>query len=209
MFFDTLTSDAIDLKTVLVGGVGGHIAELQVPVAATAGEVKTLLVEIVRSPVEEQHLISGEKELEDGALAPEGLVTFVRVAEHLPIGCLFDALDRQDWKRCLVILSYGYFSGINDKDDRQRTALHVAAESGRSDICLSILARNDFGEVSAKDDSNMTALHYAVSGQDVDTCCAILKRDDFTELNATAGCRTALSIASWFGYPEVAAVISA
>lgn len=73
---------------------------------------------------------------------------------------------------------------VNASDDRERTALHLAAMSGYLAVCRALLDSSCFVEASACDVHGNTALHYAADGGHADICRAILKHKQFSEANA-------------------------
>jgi len=199
-----------DVKTVLVSGLAGEVARLDVPADATGAFVKRQMFAATGILVSEQRLLVGSDQIQDSAPAPAGPVTLVFCVADLPQGCLFEAMRRSQWQRCLDILSHKYFAEVNSKGPRGETALHRAVASGRADVCHAIFARSDFEEVNAKTQDGRTALHIASWGGHHEICCTILGHADFTEVNTKSNHgSTALHLAAEAGHADICRAILA
>lgn len=64
------------------------------------------------------------------------------------------------------------------------TALHLAVQSGHTNICTAILRRTDSSELNATATDGQTFLHWAALWGQTDVCRTILARQDFTKAHA-------------------------
>eukprot|EP00747_Dinoflagellata_sp_TGD_P058582 gnl/TRDRNA2_/TRDRNA2_151185_c0_seq2.p1 gnl/TRDRNA2_/TRDRNA2_151185_c0~~gnl/TRDRNA2_/TRDRNA2_151185_c0_seq2.p1 ORF type:complete len:255 (-),score=63.94 gnl/TRDRNA2_/TRDRNA2_151185_c0_seq2:819-1583(-) len=109
-------------------------------------------------------------------------------------GKLLVTARKQHWERCLDVISFcepSSESGINARDDRGQTALHIAAAGGSVEVCSALLGHSHFHEADAQEEiCGWTALHFAAFYGHVDVCRTIIEAKSFRQVNAVdfGGC---------------------
>ena len=113
---------------------------------------------------------------------------------------LHDAVRSGSIEQCQKIIGSGV--NVNLPDSKRRTALHIAAWKGNSDLVKCLVSAKCDPLAKALD--GFTALHFAAASGDV-KCCLILisKQKSLLSMRITKGNKTALHLAISKGHIEV------
>lgn len=188
--------------------------------SATIADVKKILTEKLKVPASEQHLLLGNRVVED----EESVSDLFEEATDLSLLQGLAAKESLELEYFRVaqskipdFLRLHSLGSVSDKHRKTgESALHLAIDKKKEAICLELLLDEGFHTQALNTKEwghDRTVLHCAVLKSLTGVCQAILSRHDFKEVNAcdtgTGAGRTALHLAANTGLSEVCLAILA